>query len=140
MSTHANVDNNIVYSTPKEDRENHLKKDYKHKRRNDQNYEKKGERKPKEEIEESKPAVEYDSDGFEIISEKKQTEPKRKIYKKREFDNNNNYNGDKKKFNKKENEENQTKTSSIVITEEKPKEKVVSNLGKVAVLDMVFIK
>lgn len=70
----TNLEGDIVYSTPKEERE---KKERKPKKNFDN--EKKRERKPREEKEE-KPAVQYDSDGFEIISEKVKTTKKRREY------------------------------------------------------------
>lgn len=76
--SNKNMDGEIVYSTPKEERE---KKEVYKKRTFDNNNENKRERRQFEEKEE-KPVTQYDSDGFEIITEKVKT----KKTKKREFD------------------------------------------------------
>jgi len=62
-----NIDGDIVYSTPKEERE---KKDNNKKKPNKNNEKKREKREHKEE---EKPTVQYDSDGFEIIAEKVKT-------------------------------------------------------------------
>lgn len=130
MTNHTNFDNGVVYSTPKEDKTN-IKKEYQPNKKYQYNKDKKRERKHSEDNEDDdKQDVEYDSDGFEIITEKK-SDNKKKNFKKREYDNN----GERKKFNKKDQEDKNIKKD--VPAEEKPKEKtVVSNLGKVAVLDV----
>lgn len=142
MSKAVNLDSDIVYSTPKEDREN--KKDFKPKRKNFDG--KRNERTSGDDVQrtertertETKPAVEYDSDGFEIISEKKQGE-KKKPYRKREYDNNGN--GEKRKFQKRENGEERPATgikkATAPVEAEKPKPAQNSNLNKVIVLENV---
>jgi hypothetical protein len=139
MSKAVNLDSDIVYSTPKEDREN--KKDFKPKRKNFDGKRKErtsGDDAPRTERTETKPAVEYDSDGFEIISEKKQGE-KKKPYRKREFDENGN--GEKRKFQKRENGEERPATAikkaTAPVEAAKPKPAQNSNLNKVIVLENV---
>lgn len=128
------LDNAIVYSTPKEER-GEYKKEFKPKK----NFE--GRRKERtsgdEAKTETKPAVEYDSDGFEIITEKKQGE-KKKTYKKREFEENGN--GEKRRFQRKENGEERPATAiKVTVNNEvaKPKPAQNANLNKVTVLENV---
>lgn len=89
-----NLDEELVYSTPKEERE---KKDNKKKNYNND----KKERKPRENKVEEKPAVQYDSDGFEIITEKVKATKKPKR----------NYDGEKRNFKKNENKEERPQTA-----------------------------
>jgi len=133
MAKATNLDSDIVYSTPKEERDN--KKEFKNKKRN---FEKKREKESgEEEREETKPAVDLDSDGFEIISEKKQGD-KKKFYKKREYDENGN--GERKKYYKKDNDEERPdtaikKTAGPEFIKAKPVQ--INNLNKVTVLENV---
>lgn len=144
MSKAVNLANDIVYSTPKEDREN--KKDFKPRTKNfegkrNENFEgKRNERTfgDEQRITETKSSVDIDSDGFEIIGEKKQGE-KKKPYRKREFENNGN--GEKKRFNWKENGEERpataVKRAAAPVETAKPKPAVNANLNKVTVLENV---
>lgn len=92
------MDGDIVYSTPKEERE---KKDT-NKKRNFNN-DKKREKRPYEKKEEEKPVTQYDSDGFEIITEKVKTKkPKR-----RDFD------GERKKFKKDDKDEKERPQTAV---------------------------
>lgn len=140
MSKAVNLDSDIVYSTPKEEREN--KKEFKPKKRNfdDKRKERTEGDEQRPERTETKPAVEYDSDGFEIISEKKQGEKKRP-YRKREYEENGN--GEKKRFQKKENGEERpataVKKAAAPVEAAKPKPAQNNNLNKVTVLENVKI-
>ncbi len=136
MSKAINLNNDIVYSTPKEDREN--KKDFKPRNKNFEG--KRSERVPGDEQRyETKSTVDVDSDGFEIIGEKKQSE-KKKPYLKREFEENGN--GEKKRFNRNENGDERPATAvkrvaAPVEAAAKPKPAVNANLNKVTVLENV---
>jgi len=147
MSKAVNLDVNIVYSTPKEDRDKEYKKDFKPRTKNfeGKRYEKptgdqqqRSERTERTERTETKPTVEYDSDGFEIISEKKQGE-KKKPYRKREFDDNGN--GERKRFQKNENGEERpataVKRTAAPVEAVKPKPAQNANLNKVTILENV---
>jgi len=127
MSKGVNIDNDIVYSIPKEDRDN--KKDFKPK--TFKPFE--GKRTGDEARIETKLGFECDSDGFEIISVKKQGE-KKKPYKKREYEENG-------KFQKRENGEERPATAvrkpAFPIEAPKPKLAHNTNLNKVTVLENV---
>lgn len=139
MSKAVNLDSDIVYTTPKEDREN--KKDYKPRKKNydgKRNDRTSGDEVQRTERTETKPAFDVDSDGFEIISEKKQGE-KKKPYRKREYDDNGN--GEKRRFQKRENGEERPATAikkaAAPVEAAKPKPVQNSNLNKVTVLENV---
>ena len=149
MSKAVNLVNDIVYSTPKEDRDN--KKDFKPRiknfegKRTERTYgdelrperTERTERTERPERTETKPAFEHDSDGFEIISEKKLGE-KKKPYRKREFDDNGN---EKKIVFRKENGEERpatgVKRAAAPSEVAKPKPAQNTNLNKVTVLENV---
>ncbi len=129
MSKANNVESDIVYSTPKENRED--KKEYKKR-----NFEKRPDRSSeKVRREDTKPSNE-DSDGFEIITEKKQGEKKRP-YQKREY----NDDGERRKFHKRENGEERPATAvkQVVAAEETKKPVQSTTANKVVVLETVNI-
>lgn len=132
--TNHQLENEIVYSTPKEERDNQ-KREYIPKKKYVKKYDQTNE---EENIEETKPTVDCDSDGFEIISEKKIGEPKKKQpYKKREYDDN-----DKRKNFEKKDRPVTGKGKTANGETEAPvakKETVSSNLNKVATLESVII-
>jgi len=132
MSKAVNLDSDIVYSVPKENRGEDNKENKQYKKRK---FEKRPERSSeKEKREETKPSVEVDSDGFEIITEKKQGEKKRP-YKKREF----NEDGERRRFNKRENGEERPATAikKAAAPEESKKQVPSTPANKVVVLETV---